>query len=572
MAAGLDDRPSATMFTVERLVAMARSGEIRIPHFQRDFRWQRQDVVRLFDSIVRGYPVGSLLLWRRPAPKQLVRLGALELEAPALDAARWVVDGQQRITSLASALIPEASRDPRFALSYNLRDGEFVPRPSVEDPTVVPLPVMFNLTEILKWFQRYPEALDHVNRANEITQTLRQFQIPAYEVMQDDVKVLQDIFDRMNNYGKRLSRAEIFSALFADDEAVTDRLTFDKIAEHLDEDRGFGTIDNDTILSSMLARRGPDVRREIRNEFEEDNIATRNHQPGRAIIDFPDENRDTAYRHGEVAMRRAIAFLQEEASVPHVGMLPYRHLLVVLTRLFAHHPNPDARNLRLLRRWFWRAALVGPEVFKGSTTGAMRFLVFAVKPNDLSGSVQELLKLVARPDTSIPDLRRFRSNEAATKIILCAWWANMPRSLDNGMPFSRYDLSQALLDRPTALDAVRYIVPRHSVPGEFRLWAANRALVPVVEGNGTAIEPFLMQRPLQLTEATWRAALTSHMISSEMIDLIAQADIVQFLRKRQEILQVQLTSFLRRMCEWEFEDTPSLTELLVEDLEEDSDA
>ena len=77
MGSGLDDRPSATMFTVERLVLMARSGEIRIPHFQRDFRWQRQDVVRLFDSIVRGYPVGSLLLWRRPAPKQLIKLGAL---------------------------------------------------------------------------------------------------------------------------------------------------------------------------------------------------------------------------------------------------------------------------------------------------------------------------------------------------------------------------------------------------------------------------------------------------------------------------------------------------------------
>ncbi|MEV7773013.1 DUF262 domain-containing protein [Kitasatospora sp. NPDC086791] len=569
MSSGLDDRPSATMFTVERLVAMARSGEIRIPHFQRDFRWQRQDVVRLFDSIVRGYPVGSLLLWRRPAPKQLIQLGSLDLEAPAVEVARWVVDGQQRIKSLASALIPEASRDPRFALAYNLKDSEFVARPAIDEPTTIPLPVIFNLTQILQWFQKYPEALEYVDQANEITQTLRQFQIPAYEVTQNDVKVLQDIFDRMNNYGKRLSRAEIFSALFADDEAVTDRLTFDKIAEHLDEDLGFGTVDNDTILSSMLARRGPDVRREIRNEFADDRPDSQSNQPGRAIIDFPDEDRDTAYRHGEVAMRRAIAFLQEEAGVPHVSVLPYRYLLVVLTRLFAHHPSPDARSIRLLRRWFWRAAVVGPEVFKGSTTGAVRFLVFAIKPDDLSGSIQELLKLVSYPDIPIPDIRRFRSNEAATKIVLCSWWAGIPRSLDDGNPFDRDDLSAALLDRLTALDAVKYIVPRQSVPSEYRLWAANRALVPLVEGNGATIESLATRRPLRLSERVWQAALASHSISPEMVSLLAEGKVVDFLMARQSALQQQLSAFLGKMCEWNFENTPALADLLLEDLEDE---
>jgi hypothetical protein len=557
------------MFTVERLVLMARSGEIRIPHFQRDFRWQRQDVVRLFDSIVRGYPVGSLLLWRRPAPKQLIKLGALDLEAPQMDTARWVVDGQQRIKSLASALIPEASLDPRFSLAYNLKEDEFVPRPVVDEPTTIPLPIIFNLTHILQWFQKYPEALEYVERANEITQTLRQFQIPAYEVVQNDVRVLQDIFDRMNNYGKRLSRAEIFSALFADDEAVTDRLTFDKIAEHLDEDLGFGAVDNDTILSSMLARRGPDVRREIRNEFMDDRPDSRKNQPGRAIIDFPGENRDTAYKLGEAAMRRAIAFLQNEASVPHVSLLPYKHLLVVLTRFFAHHPNPDPRSIRLLRRWFWRAAVVGPEVFKGSTTGAVRFLVFAIKPNDLSGSIQELLRLVSYPDIPIPDLRRFRSNEAATKIVLCSWWASIPRSLDDGNPFDRDDLSAALLDRLTALDAVKYIVPRHSVPSEYRLWAANRALVPLVEGNGPTVESLIKRRPLGLSEVVWQAALASHSITPEMVELLSENEVVEFLRARQEALQKQLFGFLGRMCEWKFENTPPLSDLLLDDVEED---
>ncbi|WP_328466782.1 DUF262 domain-containing protein [Streptomyces sp. NBC_00448] len=557
---------------MERLVAMARSGEIRIPHFQRDFRWQRQDVVRLFDSIVRGYPVGSLLLWRRPAPQQLVTFGSLNVDAPAVDTARWVVDGQQRIKSLAGALIPEASREAPFSLAYDLKEEKFVPRPTADEPTVVPLPVIFNLSQVLQWFQRYPEAAAYVDRANDITQRLRQFEIPAYEVTQNDVKVLQDIFDRMNNYGKRLSRAEIFSALFADNEEVTERLTFDKIAEHLDEDLGFGTVDKDTILISVLARRGPDVRREIRNEFSDDGLDIQNAQPKRAIIDFPDESRDTAYRLGEIAMRRAITFLQQEAGVPHVSLLPYRHLLVVLTRLFAHHPDPDPRSIRLLRRWFWRAAVVGPEVFKGSTTGAMRFLVFAVKPNDLTGSIQELLRLVSYPDAPVPDLKRFRSNEAATKIVLCAWWAAMPRSFEDGEPFDREDLSAALLDRPTALDAVTYVVPRQAVPEEYRLWAANRVLMPRMQGDGGNIENIVTGRPLGISEPVWKAVLTSHTITPEMTTMIAEHRIIDFLTLRQQELQKRVSMFLGRMCEWNLENTPHMDDLLIEDLKSDDDA
>ena len=39
---------------------------MRVPHFQRSFRWDARDVGLLFDSILRGYPVGSVLLWNAP--------------------------------------------------------------------------------------------------------------------------------------------------------------------------------------------------------------------------------------------------------------------------------------------------------------------------------------------------------------------------------------------------------------------------------------------------------------------------------------------------------------------------
>lgn len=144
------------------------------------------------------------------------------------------------------------------------------------------------LSSVLTWFAERPEAADYQSRAFGLTKHLREFTIPAYQVVQDDVRVLQDIFDRMNNYGKRLSRAEVFSALNAGPEsAAGDRLTIDRVAEHIDDRFGFGTLDADTVLRAILARRGPDVQREIRQEFDDANR--------RSVLEFQNEDKDTAF-------------------------------------------------------------------------------------------------------------------------------------------------------------------------------------------------------------------------------------------------------------------------------------
>src|SRR6266540_2776363 len=508
MSRGLDTQPSATTIDLEDLVTLAWDGYVRVPHFQRDFRWNREDVIRLFDSILKGYPVGSLLLWVRPAPEQTIRLGALKIPAPNTDRAFWVVD----------------------------------------------------LQRVLRWFADHPEVADYLDRATAVTKTLRQFKIPAYQVRQGDVRTLTDIFDRMNNYGKRLSRAEIFSALFAGDEgAKDDRLTIERIADDINTDLGFGLIDNDTVLRAILARRGPDVAREIRIEFDD--------QERRGPIEFPGEDRDTAYQAGEDALRRAVQFLQSKGGVPHLSMLAYRYLLIVLSRLFAHHPELDDRNLQLLRRWYWRAAVVGPGFFKGHILGATSSLCSKIKPNDLLSSIQGLLEAVDQKDAPIPSLNRFRTNEASTKITLCAWWHLEPRSPRSGQLYDRAQLSELLNGRTTAADAVRYIVSRRQVPKTYRLWAANRILIPTEDEPVDEIASLLVQRPLELAEESWASVLRSHGMDHEMTALLADGKVVDFLEARQAMLRDDLRRFLQRMCEWGFEDTPSLSELVVEDLD-----
>lgn len=109
------------------LPGLVRDGRLRIPSFQRSFRWDRDDVVRLFDSVMRGYPIGTLLMWQRPAAAARLGIGPLKIDAPEAADAYWVVDGQQRVTSLVGALAaPPDLVDPRFRIFYDPDADRFV--------------------------------------------------------------------------------------------------------------------------------------------------------------------------------------------------------------------------------------------------------------------------------------------------------------------------------------------------------------------------------------------------------------------------------------------------------------
>jgi hypothetical protein len=550
----VDTRLNAITFDLEDLVEKAWVGEIRIPHFQRRFRWDREDVRRLFDSVLRGYPIGSVLLWVRPAPGQELVLGALRILAPRMDKTWWVVDGQQRITSLASALHPHATLDPKFALGYDLESGQFVTLRAGSDRTV-PLPVLFDLTALIEWFNDRPENKQYLRQASDVAKAIRQFKIPAYQVEERDVSVLQDIFDRLNNYGKRLRRDEIFSALTAGvEEGVGERLNLGLIAENIDSERYFGILDQDSVMRAILARRDPDVLRDIRNEFT-----------SHVVCDFPGEDRDAAFELAQQAMMRTVEFLQNDANVPHLHLVPYRNLFVVLSRFFAHFSELSEHDVRVLRRWFWRAAVVGPDGFKGGATGALRVMCGAIRPGELAESLRGLLALIPEQRSEWLDLRRFRATSAQTRMLLCSWWADGPMSPETGEYFDQMNLAEALIDRGSVSDGVRAVVARRDVPERMRQYASNKVFMPYLATVDSEVASLLLGRPNYVSEETWVDVLESHAISADMVELLRQGEYAKFLNARFLAIDQRLVAFLKLMCDWEFEGTPSLSELDLDD-------
>jgi hypothetical protein len=533
---------------MDDVVGYAWKGIIRVPHFQRGFRWSSKDVIRLFDSILRGYPIGSLLLWVRRAEAGTLDLGALSIPAPAMEQAWWVVDGQQRIISLANALHPDGSEDERFDLYYDLEDKRFT-TPSARNRTsdsLIPLPVLWDLEKLLGWFAERGLQQKHLAEATRVAKRLREYRIPAYLVEHGDQETLTDIFDRMNNYGKRLSRSEIFEALTAAPEAEADKqLTLSKIAERINAATQFGVIPERAILAALLARRGTDPMRDVRSEFDQ--------RSERGSGDFPNETDQEARENCATALERAVRFLQHSAGVPHISMLSYEALLVVLTRFFAHFPSPTDNSLLLLRRWYWRTAIAGPTIFKGSFTQMNRALPRRIIPGRETDSVQGLLAAIAG-EHEIPNApEELRTNTASSKHALCSWWELGPRSLDSDEPFSIADI-EAVIDRnSTARDAVRRLyVPRR---GSGSSSPANYLLLPSTSEPDDLVSKLVGPAvDRQKTASTLR----SHLLDETAVDLLRNDDFQGFLEHRTIAVNRQLKAFLLRMTEWDLEDTPDI--------------
>ena len=88
------------------LMISVEKGDIRIPDFQREFVWDQDQIIRLLDSIYRHYPIGSFLFWETTdSIGSFRKIGDIDLQrGDDRLAAKYVLDGQQRITSLFASL------------------------------------------------------------------------------------------------------------------------------------------------------------------------------------------------------------------------------------------------------------------------------------------------------------------------------------------------------------------------------------------------------------------------------------------------------------------------------------
>lgn len=527
--------PIADTKTVRELIDFVVRGRIRIPVYQRDLQWTKEDVLSLFDSIYRGYPMGSLLFHERPAKARTFELGPLTIHAPEQHAALDVVDGQQRLVALSASMrrpdpIPTTPTD-NYVVYFDARSEQFLspPKHGKIPDTWVPLTQMADPSKLSEWVFNWPHARDEQLRrvVFEAGSRLREYKIPMYTVRVDDqdVELLGEIFHRINGSGKPLKWPVIHDALYGQTGAG-EPATLPELAKALTE-LGMGRLDEDTLLRCLVAFEGKDVTRSP----EEHHRANPEFLAGTAARALP-------------TLRRVLGFLRDHGKIPHQRLLPRTASLTVLTRFFRLHPEPCERSLDLLTRWLWRS-LLATKLFDERTF--QRRGVSEIDEHE-EPSVQRLLAFLPRDDPyTFAYPTRFDARAADTRVVLLALSSLSPRALDSGQPVDVAALIEAA-DR----DAFRPIVSGRS---ELHSSPANRILLP---GTGAA--------RTQLLDYIESAACTDTVMTSHAIPLPTRFMLrdgpEHFLSQRDILLRNVTSAFGAKLAAWGRSDRPSIAHLL----------
>lgn len=129
-----------TPITIATTLERIRKQQYVLPAIQREFVWGTEQICRLFDSLMRGYPIGSFLFWHVEPTKsrEFAYYGFIRdfhardafhlprVDLPATAPVTAILDGQQRLTSLYIGLHGSFSERTRYqrvnnALSYPKR-------------------------------------------------------------------------------------------------------------------------------------------------------------------------------------------------------------------------------------------------------------------------------------------------------------------------------------------------------------------------------------------------------------------------------------------------------------------
>ena len=118
----MDQIYSTTDLSINHLIEKIDSGELGLPELQRPFIWKDTKVRDLFDSMMKGYPIGYLMIWECPfmEKKKTIGTGSKSYDAPK----EVIIDGQQRLTSLYAVMkgakvVNDKYEERKITISYS---------------------------------------------------------------------------------------------------------------------------------------------------------------------------------------------------------------------------------------------------------------------------------------------------------------------------------------------------------------------------------------------------------------------------------------------------------------------
>ena len=346
--------------TLTSLLQYIKQGNIQVPQFQRGFIWDRDNVKRLFDSIKKGYPVGTIFLWK-PADSSdglnESKLGAYTIpRGNAQD--YYVLDGYQRLSTLFSCLYngdtEGIDRDPDmlnkiFSLYYDASLDEFVYINKKNTPKYwqFPLNVMLVASDFRKYYREHleVECKDEeekeriLDRADGFCSRLLDYNILCTEIENADINQAADIFSRINKEGTKVTIDWMIHALSYDKASGFNLAkTTDELLESLQEYH-FEDLGRNTIFRCFQSSFDDKI------FFDQDKIE---------VLARKENFRKVIVEESVPAIKKAVQFLYEDLHVLDRKLLPYPIQLVFCMDFFRRLDSPTDEQKQWLKKWFWK--------------------------------------------------------------------------------------------------------------------------------------------------------------------------------------------------------------------------
>lgn len=525
-----DTRLDSTVILMDDLLDQIGKGRLRVPMFQRPFEWRPDQMIDLFDSIERGYPIGSLLLWQTDYNiPTLPQIGGMPV--PSGGDGRmvsYVLDGHQRLSTLFGVLRyqPDGSsggsenswrwriyrdlRASRRDLRYRHHRGQSAP-----PAHFLPLRAVSRTMDFLEFSreielrERDRERLkEMVGAAETVAHKIKNYQIAMVRLIGGDLDQAVEVYTRLNRKGSRMDADQMVSALtYRAPGRPTLANRIDAIIESIAE-TGFGLIPRPAVFRALLAIADePDV---MSPHWEA--VA------GRLENKLFDAVPDT-----EEAIVRAVTFLRRQIRVPLAKFLPYAHQLMLLAVFFHHRPVPSDAQSRDLSRWFWVTSW--SSAFAGANSTTLRHALQEMK--DFAQDKGKL-HLDAGQVQPIPDT--FNLNSARTRAYVTWELIELPDRLDQG----GFPINVVELLASADSQVFRSVEPNDPRP-------ANRIILP--SPSGVSARKAL----LGIYCSDERRVLDSHGIPRQAADRLREGDGRGFVMARAEHLEKRLHRFAAKV-------------------------
>jgi hypothetical protein len=401
------------------------TGRIKIPMFQREFVWDKEQTAKLLDSIIKGFPIGTFIFWKTREELRSVRnIGNINLpNTPKGDSASYILDGQQRITSLYAVkkgiiLTKDGKEIDYKEISIDLsvdpdNDDRVVLVEPPENRPYIPVHVLLN-GNVSEFARDY---FDYLDKVDIYRKRLTGYDFSTIVIPDYPIDIACEVFTRINTGGTELTLFEIMVAKTYDIEKEFDlseeyELLLNSNGREKDlEDAHFDTISGPTVLQCVSTYLGKNAKR-------------------RDILKIKKNKFIEAWPVVKDGIFTAVDYFRTHFRIPVSNLLPYDAMLVPFTYFFINRKGrqPTAKQEKLLTQYFWWAALSnrfssGVEGKLAQDIVRMDHILAGKKPDYRGEEVQLKLDDIA--------WHWFSPGDAFCKAILCLFAYHQPRSFNN---------------------------------------------------------------------------------------------------------------------------------------------